>query len=163
MHLEYLGTLVLAFLLAENIGCKKKSENLEKLDIMCEVWTGYGNREGFPTEILMLDNSNRRYYLWIDGDENNVESYPSIGGFSVDDSILELRFPLCVEKLYMKNRKELVCTSGVGLTGRKFCLYYRGEYAVSHESLHFRFPPSGINSMMPPDGIESKEPCKTLH
>jgi len=156
MHLKYFGTLVLAFSLTGNIGCKRKSETLTELDITCEVWTGYGNKEGFPTEVLLLDNSNRKYYLWIDRDEDNVESYPSIGGYSVDNSILELRFPLCVEKLYMKNRTELSCASGVGSTVRKFILYYRGKYAVSRESLHFRYPPSGINSMMPADGMDSK-------
>ena len=163
MQLKCYGLLLLVFSLAGIIGCKEYRERPTKLSITCEVWTGYGKKEGLPTEVLLLDDSNRRYYLWIYGDEDNVESYPSIGGYSEDNSVLELRFPLCVEKLNMMDRKELTYTSGVGLTNRKLHLYYRGRYVVSDEELHFRYMPTGINSMVPPEGVDSKVQPTTPH
>lgn len=130
------------------IGCKQKALPPKPTYVSCEAWVGYGNVEQYPSEILLLENHNDTYYLWIKGKEYSFQSYPAIGSYTKTDDYLELTFPLGTEKMSFSEGE-----TNLRFYGRSapmnLLLVNRGTFLIPSEETRFRYPPREIMNLIP--------------
>jgi hypothetical protein len=147
---------IVSILLVLAPGCRQqqKEQANSQVSSICDVWTGYGKHGSSPTEVLLLDPTRQKYYLWIVGEEYLFQSYPCIGDYGVTADALKLRFPLSVEVVRKTGPKQLTLADA---NGDDITMCFRGTASVSDEELHFRLIPQEIARM--PALSEAEDPA----